>query len=176
MNGTTSSPTFSFRNHLVACPNGQTLAPTWNLNGFSVTVSTIRYLIACWAFRPVEDFGFGDLCFAVSGLMSRISHLSAFRIWVFSLKLGLYDLVLVHAKTWYTERPCQICFFKVGCSSDDQIYFQFRSNSWKQLLWDAAHYVEMKRHLRSRVPFFNRLMFGLLLFVSCFVAALFLLN
>ena len=137
--------------------------------------------LQCYCFNDslpnsLLGISFGDLCFAVSGLMSRISHLSAFRIWVFSLKLGLYNLVLVHAKTWYTERPCQICFFKVGCSSDDQIYFQFRSNSWKQLLWDAAHYVEMKRHLRSRVPFFNRLMFGLLLFFSCFVAALFLLN
>jgi len=76
MNGTTSSSTFSFHNYLVACPNGQTLAPTWNLNGFSVTVSTIHCLIACWAFRPVEDLGFGDLCFAVSGLMCSIFSLA----------------------------------------------------------------------------------------------------
>ena len=61
----------------------------------------------------------------------------------------------------------QLCH-KVGCSSDDQIYLHCRSNSWKQLLWDAAHQVEMKRHLRSLVHFLNRLMIRELLFVSCF--------
>ena len=61
----------------------------------------------------------------------------------------------------------QLCH-KVGCSSDDQIYLHCRSNSWKQLLWDAAHQVEMKRHLRSLVHFLNRLMIWELLFVSCF--------
>jgi hypothetical protein len=95
-----------------------------------------------------------------------------FTVWVFfPFSSGLDTCYFFFMQDKVHEMLCQIWFVKVGCSSDDLIYLQYRSNSWKWLLWDAAQRVEMKWHLRSLVRFLIILSFWELLFVSFFFCA-----